>query len=91
MILYTIGEVSKITGISIKSLRYYDKIGLVTPYLRRSNSKYRYYSIQQTNKLNLIHYMNSNLRIPLSKIRELSDQKELNKNGLLKIRRRTSK
>lgn len=29
--------------------------------------------------------MNSNLRIPLSKIRELSDQKELNKNGLLKI------
>ena len=29
--LYTIGEVSKLIGISSQTLRYYDKIGVVKP------------------------------------------------------------
>ncbi|MGL4991581.1 MAG: MerR family DNA-binding transcriptional regulator [Sarcina sp.] len=41
---YSIGEVSKIFGISIDTLRYYDKIGLIKPIVNPEN-KYRYYEI----------------------------------------------
>lgn len=41
---YSIGEVSKIFGISIDTLRYYDKIGLIKPLINPEN-KYRYYEI----------------------------------------------
>ncbi|MGL4740362.1 MAG: MerR family DNA-binding transcriptional regulator [Sarcina sp.] len=41
---YSIGEVSKIFGVSIDTLRYYDKIGLIKPNVNPEN-KYRYYEI----------------------------------------------
>jgi DNA-binding transcriptional MerR regulator/effector-binding domain-containing protein len=44
---YSIGEVSEITGISIKSLRYYDKRNVLTPSLRDKSSHYRNYSEDQ--------------------------------------------
>lgn len=44
---YSIGEVSEITGISIKSLRYYDKKNVLTPSLRDKSSHYRNYSEDQ--------------------------------------------
>lgn len=37
-----IGEIAALTGVSIRSLRYYDKLGLLTP-VRRENG-YREYS-----------------------------------------------
>ncbi|GBF74442.1 putative MerR family transcriptional regulator [Paenibacillus sp. 598K] len=37
-----IGELAALTGVSVRSLRYYDKLGLLTP-LRRDNG-YRDYS-----------------------------------------------
>lgn len=30
--IYSIGEVSKIKGVTIKALRFYEKIGLLKPY-----------------------------------------------------------
>ena len=45
--LLSIGEVSKICRISIKTLRYYDKIGLLKPACVDPVSKYRYYSKSQ--------------------------------------------
>lgn len=44
---YTIGEMSKITGLSITTLRFYDKKGLFQPELRDSFTNYRYYSDKQ--------------------------------------------
>lgn len=43
----TIGEFSHQTGISIKSLRYYDKIGVLKPNYIDSNTNYRYYTKKQ--------------------------------------------
>ena len=43
--LYQIGEVSKIGGISQRTLRHYDKLGLMQPDLVGDNG-YRYYSLQ---------------------------------------------
>lgn len=44
---YTIGEISKITGLSITTLRFYDKKGLFKPEIRDKYTNYRYYSSEQ--------------------------------------------
>ena len=43
----SIREVSEICGISSKTLRYYDEIGLVVPEFRNEFSRYRYYGKDQ--------------------------------------------
>ncbi len=45
--LFSIGEVSKITGMHIKSLRYYDRTGVFRPAYTDPGSGYRYYSFDQ--------------------------------------------
>ncbi len=45
--LLSIGQVSEICRISVKTLRYYDKIGLLKPAYIDSVSRYRYYSKSQ--------------------------------------------
>ena len=44
---YNIGEVSKICGLSIKALRYYDAKGVLVPFFRDTSNNYRYYSEEQ--------------------------------------------
>jgi DNA-binding transcriptional MerR regulator/effector-binding domain-containing protein len=44
---YSIGELSKISGLSIPTLRFYDEKKLLVPTLRDQNSRYRYYSEEQ--------------------------------------------
>ena len=50
---YTIKEVSALTGLSIPTLRYYDKEGLL-PDLRRKESGYRIFSDEDLYVLELI-------------------------------------
>lgn len=45
--LLSIGEVSGICRMSVKALRYYDKVGLIKPAYVDSTNKYRYYSKRQ--------------------------------------------
>lgn len=45
--LFSIGEVSKLKGTTVKTLRFYDKIGLVKPVYVDPNTNYRYYSSDQ--------------------------------------------
>jgi MerR family transcriptional activator of bmr gene len=52
--LYTIGEVSKLVNISIKALRYYDKINLFKPAYVDPDTNYRYYKDSQIYLLDLI-------------------------------------
>ncbi|MBD3109148.1 MerR family transcriptional regulator [Bacillus sp. AGMB 02131] len=52
--LYTIGEVSKLSNVSIKALRYYDKIGLFKPVHVDPETNYRYYKDSQLYHLDLI-------------------------------------
>lgn len=51
---YTIGEVAKHCNISTKTLRYYDKIGLLKPEFKDPGTKYRYYSKRQLTTLAII-------------------------------------
>lgn len=45
--LFSIGDISKIFHIPIKTLRYYDEIGLLVPAFVDTNTKYRFYSVDQ--------------------------------------------
>lgn len=45
--LFSIGEISKIKDITIKTLRYYHKVGILVPRYIDDETGYRYYSIDQ--------------------------------------------
>ncbi|MEL7563334.1 MAG: MerR family transcriptional regulator [Dehalobacterium sp.] len=45
--LYTIGQISKLSNIPIKTLRFYDQEGLLQPEKRDEENNYRYYSENQ--------------------------------------------
>lgn len=54
--LYSIGEASKICHVSTKTLRFYDKIGVVRPdYVSKENG-YRYYSSETLLRIPVIKY-----------------------------------
>lgn len=52
--LFTIGEVARMKGITIKALRFYDKIGLLHPHHVDPQTQYRYYHIDQFVLLDII-------------------------------------
>lgn len=51
---YSIGTISKICNISTKTLRYYDKIGILVPEFRDADTGYRYYSKKQLTAILII-------------------------------------
>lgn len=52
--MFKIGDFSRLTGVSIKTLRYYDDIGLFSPMQIDRFTGYRYYSFEQIPRLNRI-------------------------------------
>ena len=54
---FKIGEISKLYGIGVDSIRYYEEIGIIKP--MRSESGYRYYSIHDIWRLNVIRDLRS--------------------------------
>lgn len=53
----TIGEISKLTGVPISTLRYYDSEGIISPLYKDKKSNYRYYSEMQIPILRIIYYL----------------------------------
>lgn len=62
--LLSIGKLSKLTNVHIQSLRYYEKIGILTPKFIDPDSQYRYYSFSQLRIVEAIQYC-VELGIPL--------------------------
>jgi effector-binding domain-containing protein len=52
--MFKIGDFSRLSRISVKTLRYYDEIGLLKPVKVDQFTAYRYYSADQLPKLNYI-------------------------------------
>jgi len=65
-----IGEFSKIAQVSVKTLRYYDQMGLLKPAHIDRFSGYRYYALSQLVRLNRILAL-KDLDFSLDQIREL--------------------
>ncbi|CAK6473670.1 MerR family transcriptional regulator [Peribacillus castrilensis] len=55
----SIGEMAKLRGVTVDTLRHYDKIGLLKPYHIDPETGYRYYSISQYEVLGTIKELRS--------------------------------
>lgn len=73
----TIKEVSKIAGISVRTLQYYDKIGLLKP-TAHSNAGYRLYSDSELITLQHILLFRE-LEFPLKEIKEIINSENFDK------------
>ena len=70
----SIGKVSKLKHVSIKSLRYYDELGILTPALVDQETNYRYYTEDQLFVLDAISLC-VELGIPLKDFHKYQDSK----------------
>lgn len=77
----TVKEVSQLTGISIRTLRYYDEIGLLKP-IRISENQYRLYDDRALEKLQEIMFFKE-MDIPLETIKKLLENPELDRKEIL--------
>lgn len=77
----TVKDVSKITGISIRTLRYYDEIGLLKP-TKLTEAGYRLYDNKALEKLQEIMFFKE-LEISLSDIKKIMDDPNYDKEQAL--------
>lgn len=71
----SIGQMAKITGVNIKCLRYYDRIGVLKPAFIAPESGYRYYAVTQVYIAEIIRLC-VELGIPLRELTEYVDTQE---------------
>lgn len=76
--LFRIGEVAHMFHISVGSLRHYEKLGLIHPEYTDPDSGYRYYGVQQFERLNTIRYLRA-LDMPLEDIADFLQNKDVGK------------
>lgn len=66
---FTIGQMSKLHNVPVKTLRYYDDIGLFKANEVDPDTGYRYYTVEQFKLLDLITYLKM-LGVPLKDIKK---------------------
>ena len=81
----TVSEVSRLTGISARTLHYYDEIGLFTP-SQKSEAGYRLYDDKALETLQQILFFRE-FDIPLKQIRSLMENPSLDRNQILRMQR----
>ncbi|WP_347551118.1 MerR family transcriptional regulator [Pseudalkalibacillus hwajinpoensis] len=79
-----IKEVSDLTGISVRTLHYYDEIDLLSPYTTEAG--YRMYAKDDLEKLQHILFFKA-LDFPLKKIKSILDQPDFNRLEALQYQR----
>ncbi|MGH4122118.1 MAG: MerR family transcriptional regulator [Clostridium sp.] len=67
---FSIGEISKLQNLSVQTLRYYEKVGLIKPSYINEKSRYRYYSAKHLVILDLIKQCKA-MGLSLEEIKEL--------------------
>lgn len=78
----TVKEVSELTGISVRTLHYYDEIGLLSP-TKRSEAEYRYYDDEALKRLRQILFFRE-YEVPLGQIKSILDNPNLDQNQILR-------
>jgi DNA-binding transcriptional MerR regulator len=70
MAMYTIGQFSRITGLSVKTIRLYHEKGLLQPALVDKFTNYRYFNDFNVETARVVAYLRE-LDFPLAEIREI--------------------
>ena len=78
----SIGKISKLKNVSIKSLRYYDQIGILKPAFVNTETNYRYYTKEQLYLLDAITVC-IKLGIPLKDLNSYVENDSINLQKLL--------
>jgi DNA-binding transcriptional MerR regulator len=68
--LLKIGEVASVSGLPVKTIRYYEEIGLLTPTVERSPSGYRLFTPEVLNRLAFIKRSQS-LGLSLGEVKQI--------------------
>ncbi len=79
--MMTVNEVSKLTGVSIRTLQYYDTIGLLKP-IEYTESGYRLYDDTSLERLQQILLFRE-LEFPLKEIKKIIDAPNFDRNKAL--------
>ena len=74
--LFSIGQMAKLFDLNIRTLRYYDQIGLLKPQVVNQDTGYRYYSSAQFERLNTILYLRA-LGVPLARIGQFFEGRDV--------------
>lgn len=82
----TVKEISNITGISVRTLHYYDEIGLLKP-TDKSDAGYRLYDDKALERLQQILFFRE-FDIPLKEIKAVMDNPALDRNHILRVQRK---
>ena len=77
----TVKEVSELTGISIRTLRYYDEINLLKP-AKLTEAGYRLYDEKSLKELRQIMFFRE-LEVPLSEIKAIMGNPDADKRKIL--------
>ena len=80
---FSVGEISKLTNVPIRTLRYCDKMGLLKPAYINKQNNYRYYSINQFIKIDLLKQCKL-IGLSLKEIEELLKD-EITSDSMIKI------
>ena len=82
----TVKEISGLTGISVRTLHYYDEIGLLKP-TQKSDAGYRLYDDRALEILQQILFFRE-FDIPLKEIKAVLDNPALERNQILQVQRK---
>lgn len=82
----TVKEISDLTGISVRTLHYYDEIGLLKP-TGKSEAGYRLYDDKALERLQQILFFRE-FDIPLKEIKAVMDNPALERNQILQMQRK---
>lgn len=82
----TVKEISNITGISVRTLHYYDEIGLLEP-TDKSDAGYRLYDDKALEQLQQILFFRE-FDIPLKEIKAVMENPALDRNHILQMQRK---
>lgn len=81
MITYSVKELSRLAGVTPRTLRHYDKIGLLSP-KRQGTGEYRSYSTKDVDRLQEILLFRE-LGMELSEIKEMLNDPKINREARL--------
>lgn len=73
---FTIGQMAKLHNVPVKTLRYYDEIGLFKPNEVDPKTGYRYYTVEQFKLLDIINYLKM-LGVPLREIKKQISNRDI--------------
>jgi len=82
---YSVDDLSKLANVSVRTLHYYDEIGLVKPALRLASGK-RFYGVEQLMKLLDVVFFNR-IGFSLEKIKTMLKASNVDKTALMKAKK----